>query len=122
MAQVGVLLMVFVGAVKCGENLQAITDRSVLSFGHVATMIVGVIAVHLTLLLLGIVCARWLKFDRGDTIAVAFSGSQNSLMVGAYLAQAIGPLAILPMVAYHAAQLIIDTMLADRWRRGDPAR
>ena len=39
-------------------------------------------------------------------------------MVGAYLALAVGPLAILPMVAYHAAQLIIDTLLADWLRDG----
>jgi sodium/bile acid cotransporter 7 len=80
-------------------------------------MIVGVVAVHVTLLLLAIGAARGFRFDRGDTIAVAFAGSQNSLMVGAYLAQTIGPLAILPMVAYHAAQLIIDTLIADRWRQ-----
>ncbi len=121
LAQAGVLVMVFAGAVKCGEKLQAITDHSLLSFGHVATMIGGVVAVHTALLLLGIGCARALQFDRPDTIAVAFSGSQNSLMVGAYLAQAIGPLAILPMVTYHASQLIIDTLVADRWRRSDPA-
>ena len=35
---------------------------------------------------------------------------------GLYLAVAVGPLAILPMVAYHAAQLVIDTLLADWWR------
>ena len=33
----------------------------------------------------------------------------------------IGPLAILPMVAYHAAQLIIDTLLADWLRNGSTA-
>ena len=51
-----------------------------------------------------------------DAIAVAFSGSQKTLMVGAYIALAVGPLAILPMVAYHAAQLIVDTLVADWWR------
>jgi predicted Na+-dependent transporter len=29
---------------------------------------------------------------------------------------AVGPLAILPMVTYHAAQLIVDTLVADWWR------
>jgi len=120
-AQIGVLVMVFVGAVKCGERLQAITDHSLLSITNLTTMILGVIAVHLALLLIGITAARWLGFERGDIIAVAFAGSQNSLMVGAYLAQTIGPLAILPMVAYHAAQLVIDTLIADRWRRTSPA-
>ena len=94
-----------------------ITDSTLLSFANLAAMIFGVIAVHVALLLFGIGSARRLGFDRGDTIAVAFAGSQNSLMVGAYLAQTIGPLAILPMVAYHAAQLVIDTLIADRWRQ-----
>jgi sodium/bile acid cotransporter 7 len=117
LAQIGVLVMVFIGAVKCGERMQAITDRSLLSATNILTMIVGVIAVHVALLLIAITSSRRIGFERGDTIAVAFSGSQNSLMVGAYLAQAIGPLAILPMVAYHAAQLVIDTLIADRWRQ-----
>jgi sodium/bile acid cotransporter 7 len=117
LAQIGVLVMVFVGAVKCGERLQAITDRTLLSATNLTAMIVGVIAVHVALLVIAICSACWLGFERGDRIAVAFSGSQNSLMVGAYLAQTIGPLAILPMVAYHAAQLIIDTLIADRWRQ-----
>ncbi len=46
-----------------------------------------------------------------------FSGSQKTLTVAIYLALAVSPLAILPMVAYHAAQLVIDTLIADRWRR-----
>jgi hypothetical protein len=33
---------------------------------------------------------------------------------------AIGPLAIIPMVAYHAAQLVIDTLVADWLRRQTP--
>ena len=115
-AQCGVLLMVFVGAVSCGVQLEVIADRSLLSFGNVATMIIAVVAVHLALLLLGVVAARGFAFDRSDVIAVAFSGSQKTIMVGAFLALAVGPLAILPMVAYHAAQLVIDTLVADRWR------
>jgi sodium/bile acid cotransporter 7 len=117
-AQLGVLLMVLVGAVRCGEQLQATADRSVLSAGNLAAMILSVIAIHLALVQIGISSARWVGFDREDAIAVAFSGSQKTLMVGSYLALAVSPLAIFPMVAYHAAQLIIDTLIADRWRRG----
>jgi hypothetical protein len=42
-------------------------------------------------------------------------------MVGAYLSLAVGPLAILPMVAYHASQLVIDTLVAD-WLRQRPSK
>jgi solute carrier family 10 (sodium/bile acid cotransporter), member 7 len=119
-AQCGVLLMVAVGAVKCGDELQ-IPNRSSLALLDLASMIACVAAVHLALLMFGAIAARNLGYARGDAIAVAFSGSQKTLMVGAYLAKAVNPLAILPMVAYHATQLIIDTLIADRWRRHDAA-
>lgn len=115
-AQLGVLLMVFVGAVSCGEQLAAMPDESVMSTGNVVMMVLSVTAVHVSLLLLGYGLSRGLQIARPDAIAVTFSGSQKTLMVGAYVAQAVGPLAILPMVAYHAAQLVIDTILAD-WLR-----
>jgi sodium/bile acid cotransporter 7 len=115
-AQIGVLLMVLLGAVDCGERLGAASNGSAISAGSITMMVLAVTAVHVTLLLLGFGLSKALGFDRADAIPVAFAGSQKTLMVGAYLAVAVGPLAILPMVAYHAAQLIIDTLLAD-WLR-----
>jgi sodium/bile acid cotransporter 7 len=114
LAQIGVLLMVFVGAVECGSRLTA-AEAAVTTI-DVALLIAGVVFVHVALLLLGFVFSRALRFSRDDAIGVAISGSQKTLMVGAYLAMAIGPLAILPMVAYHATQLVIDTLVAD-WLR-----
>jgi solute carrier family 10 (sodium/bile acid cotransporter), member 7 len=121
LAQIGVLVIVFVGAANCGMQLKTIDDRSLLSARHLTVMIAGAALVHLALWLIGVALARGFGFDRNDAIAVGFSGSQKTLMVGAYLALAVGPLAILPMVAYHAAQLVIDTLIADRWRRGNIA-
>ncbi|MEX0641648.1 MAG: bile acid:sodium symporter [Pirellulales bacterium] len=120
-AQIGVLVMVLVGAVGCGEKLQGVSDGSVLSARNLAIMILAVTAVHVLLLTLGwALSTTALQFNRADAIAVAFSGSQKTLMVGAYIALVVGPLAILPMVAYHAAQLIVDTLVADWWRgRGE---
>jgi sodium/bile acid cotransporter 7 len=114
LAQIGVLLMVFVGAVECGSRLTA-AEAAVTTI-DVALLIAGVVFVHVALLLLGFVFSRALRFSRDDAIGVAISGSQKTLMVGAYLAMAVGPLAILPMVAYHATQLVIDTLVAD-WLR-----
>ena len=117
-AQIGVLLIVFLGAVNCGLRLQQISNGSAVSAGSISVMVLAVAGVHVVLLLLGIGLSQSLRFTRADAIAVAFAGSQKTLMVGAYLALAVGPLAILPMVAYHAAQLVIDTLVADWFRRG----
>jgi sodium/bile acid cotransporter 7 len=117
-AQVGVLLMVLIGAVNCGERIQHASDGAVLSAGNVVMVIAAVTAVHGILLASGFALAKALRFSRGDSIAVVFSGSQKTLMVGAYLALAVGPLAILPMVAYHAVQLVVDTLIADSLRHG----
>jgi predicted Na+-dependent transporter len=38
-------------------------------------------------------------------------------MIGLDVALGFGGLAVLPMVAYHAVQLVVDTVLAD-WLRG----
>ncbi len=122
LAQVGVLVMVLVSAVYCGERLSAASGDSSISFGAIAGLIVAVAAVHVAVLSVGYLLAQQLKFSNSDAIAVAFSGSQKTLMVGAYLAVAVGPLAILPMVAYHAAQLVIDTLLADWWRNRAASR
>ena len=93
-------------------------DRgSVASAGNVAMMIVAVGTVHVALLGLGFGLSRVLHIARAEAIAVAFSGSQKTLMIGAYLALSVGPLAILPMVAYHATQLVVDTLVADWLRR-----
>ena len=118
LAQVGVLLMVFVGAVDCGKRLSAPRGDVVVTARDVVLLIVAVMLVHIALLTLGFVLSKLLRIDRPDAIAVAFAGSQKTLMVGAYLALAVGPLAILPMVAYHASQLIIDTLVAD-WLKRD---
>jgi sodium/bile acid cotransporter 7 len=116
MAQVGILLMVLIGAVDCGERLAALESDSIVTPGTLALMIVAVTAVHMMLVIAGFALSRAISIGRDDAIAVAFSGSQKTLMVGAFLATAVAPLAILPMVAYHAAQLVIDTLIAD-WMR-----
>jgi sodium/bile acid cotransporter 7 len=115
LAQIGVLAMVLIGAVGCGLKLEAMADDTILTATNVLLLIGGVAAVHLSALWLGLRSSRALGFAEPDSIAVAFAGSQKTLMVGAYVALAVGPLAILPMVAYHAMQLFVDTLIADRW-------
>ena len=56
-------------------------------------------------------------FSRAQQIAVGIAGSQKTLMVGLDIAITyVGGLAILPMVVYHVAQLLADTVIADRLR------
>ncbi len=122
LAQSGILVMVFIGAVYCGERLAAVEEDSPVSLSTAALMIAVVVTVHVVLLAMGFLLSRAFSFERADAIGVAFAGSQKTLMVGVYLTLAVGPLAILPMVAYHAAQLIIDTLIADWLRqRGEVA-
>jgi sodium/bile acid cotransporter 7 len=62
-------------------------------------------------------------FPRKDAIAVAFSGSQKTLPVGAMLVAdyfPTFPLAIVPILFFHAGQLLIDTYLAERLAEQDP--
>ena len=60
---------------------------------------------------------------RAERIAVGFSGSQKTLLVGLAVSvedYANFPLACLPMVAYHVGQLLVDTVIADKLRaRGE---
>jgi solute carrier family 10 (sodium/bile acid cotransporter), member 7 len=115
-AQIGILQMVLIGAVDCGERLAALESDSVVSLTNLVLMVFAVTAVHVVLVVAGLGFSRIFLIGRDDAIAVAFSGGQKTLMVGAFLATAVAPLAILPMVAYHAAQLVIDTLIADRLR------
>lgn len=116
-AQIGILSMVFVGAVGCGQRIHEAANGQALTLRNVVVMLVGVAVVHLVLFVVGMSAARTLAMSRPDCIAVGIAGSQKTLMVGLYLALQFGPLAILPMVGYHATQLIIDTLLADWLRR-----
>jgi len=117
LAQIGVLAMVLVGAVRSGKTLAAVDGRAILTVANLTYMIAAVAVVHVSVLLLGLRTSRALGVVWPDSIAVAFAGSQKTLMVGAYVALAVGPLAILPMVAYHAVQLFVDTLIADRWAK-----
>lgn len=70
---------------------------------------------------------RQLRFSTADTVAALFCGSQKSLANGAPIAKilfaahpALG-LIILPLILYHQTQLVVCTLLAQRYaaRSGD---
>lgn len=92
--------------------------------GQVALMIACVLAVHLSMVWLGWWISGQIGLSREDQVAVAFAGSQKTLMVGLWVAVTYFPqgLSMLPMVTYHCGQLICDSFIAEWWATGtDPA-
>ena len=86
-------------------------------------MIALVLAIHLSMLALGHLAGVWLGMSREARIAVGFAGSQKTLLVGLTVAvedYGFLALAVLPMVAYHVGQLLVDTLIADRLRATAP--
>jgi sodium/bile acid cotransporter 7 len=115
--QLGILSMVFVGAVECGRQIAGLEEGLAPLAEHIVAMCALVAAVHLAAWYFGYWTAGRLGLSDPDRIGVAFAGSQKTLMVGLAIAIDFGGLAVLPMVAYHVEQLLIDTVLADRLRR-----
>jgi sodium/bile acid cotransporter 7 len=122
--QCGMLVMVLRGIARCGETLSGKAASGMggaigpLGWGM---LLAAVLAVHLVTLVVGQGLGRVLRLPREDWIAVGFAGSQKTLLLGLGLAISysgtFGPLAVLPMVAYHVAQLLVDTLIADRLRQ-----
>lgn len=112
-AQWGVLTMVLFGAIKTGLTLRAGAGAGLI--GELGAMLAAVVAIHLLVLGVGVTLARWLGLSPEERIAVGFAGSQKTLMVGLQAGLALG-ITILPMVAYHVSQLLIDAWIADRVR------
>jgi sodium/bile acid cotransporter 7 len=105
--------MVFLGSIQMGETLAKAHSPTLLA--QILLMLFAVQVVHLGVLYVGVSLARAFRMPRQDQIAVGFAGSQKTLMVGLQVSMDLG-VSILPMVAYHVGQLLVDTLIADRWR------
>ena len=119
-AQLGILSIVFVGAVRCGQRIDELDGQLTSVAGQIILMLVLVAAVHLTAWWLGFWTAARMGLAHAEQLAVAFAGSQKTLMVGLAIALPFGGLTVLPMLSYHVEQLLIDTMLAERLRQSSP--
>ncbi len=119
MAQLGLLLMVLLGAVETDRRMAAGTT-ALGGWGALLAMLGLATLVHLTALGAAIVAARSAGLTRAQQIAVGIAGSQKTLMVGLEIAIGFGA-SVLPMIAFHVSQLIVDTVVVDRWRRADQA-
>jgi predicted Na+-dependent transporter len=85
--------------------------------GAVLEVIVACLGLHLLAQAVGFWSSRWMGVDRPRRTAVAFSCSQKTLPVALLIFDRYFrafPLAILPLVAYHFGQLVVDTFVADR--------
>ena len=130
--QIGILIMVFLGAIQMGQHLHATapaatTAQPVNDDGSIESALPTVTAlqilwtvllaaaIHLVAMAMGWSAAARTGVARPQQIGVAISGSQKTLMIGLKLAMDCG-VSILPMVAFHVGQLLMDTFIADRWR------
>ena len=116
LAQCGILIMVFSGAVQAGLKLQNQSGEATLRPFDWVAMLAAVIFLHVAMFTVGLLAAGLMRLAPEDTIAVGIAGSQKTLMVGVHIGVSYGGLAMLPMVAYHVCQLLIDTVIADWWR------
>ena len=118
-AQVGILCIVLLGSISMRLRLSN-HGVGAIQLNLLAATIVSVLVLHLSILLMGIQLGRWTGHSKPDQIAIAFAGSQKTLMVGLSTALSMG-LNIIPIVAYHALQLIVDTLIADQFRHRNEA-
>ncbi len=113
--QFGILTMVLLGSIQMGQRIRFSSDAHALTIQQVIEVTVLASLLHLLVLGIGWWLAAQTRIARPQKIAVAIGGSQKTLMVGLKLAIDCG-VSILPMVVYHISQLVLDTILADRWR------
>jgi sodium/bile acid cotransporter 7 len=128
-AQSSILFLVFLSACAGGVKLQGQGDISTQVLG-IAIVWLTCVAIHLTALAVAWYGGGAFGFDRKDRIGATFAGSQKTLPIGVYLAtdaatfggaeaflgQAV-PFAVFPMLMFHASQLFLDTIIADRMKQ-----
>lgn len=135
LAQCGILVMVCFGSVASADRMRA-TDLghttaanraeiageaiagSRTTKGPAAIIAVGGIAisVHLVAFFVAITVSKRLGHEPATQIAVGIAGSQKTLMVGLQIALDCG-VSVLPMIIYHVGQLMVDTVIVQRWAK-----
>ncbi len=121
--QLGILWMVLLGSTQMGEHLNNVdasgNGTPSTSMWEILWTVFLTAAIHLLAMALGWYSAAQTGIPRKQRIGVAISGSQKTLMIGLKIALDCG-VSIVPMVAFHVGQLLIDTLIADRWRKHSP--
>lgn len=114
--QAGILVMVAFGAAAGQMASRSDPTAAVATFPGWMFVIVSVVIVHAVGWAIGVAITRKMGETPAVQIAVGFAGSQKTLLVGLQIAMAAGG-SVMPMLAIHVSQLIVDTVVADRWRR-----
>ena len=117
-AQGLILVLVFAAAsLKAGPRL----GEEGVDLGDVALVWACCLGLHLAAMVVGGAGARLMRFSREDRIAVLFGSSQKTLPIGVFLATSTEfgfgeayPLAVFPMLMFHATQLFVDTIIAGK--------
>jgi len=88
-----------------------------------AALSVGMVALFFTVFFIVNLVCRLLKFNREDRITTLFCGSKKSLVHGATMSKVILPdpqlagVLLLPTMLYHAYQLVVVSMIAQRFAK-----
>lgn len=86
----------------------------------------GVIVISIVLLAISLIAAYWLarsmELNRADQITIMLAASQKSLASGIPMAQvlfasSVVGIMVLPLMIYHQIQLMVCSVLAQRWGR-----
>ena len=117
-SQIGILSIVFLGSIPSGIRLRE--SGSDFPFTELAIGIACMLLVHVVVLFAGRLIAKQLGMTHQEQIAVAFAGSQKTLMIGLSIAVSL-QVSILPLLAFHSLQLVIDTVIADRFVANEAA-
>ena len=115
--QIGILAMVVFGSVASALSAGGGESQAAMGWIAGAGVLLAANVVHCSALTIGILSARAASLGRASQIAIGIAGSQKTLMVGLQIAIDCG-VSVVPMIVYHLSQLVIDTIVADRWRRG----
>lgn len=88
-----------------------------LSVLDLVVLAVGMLALFFIVFGFITVVSRWLHFSREDRITALFCGSKKSLVQGSVMAKVLFPgsaagVVLLPIMIYHALQLIVASILA----------
>ncbi|MBN1662391.1 MAG: bile acid:sodium symporter [Deltaproteobacteria bacterium] len=109
------VLMIILNAVSSS------TDRIIEAGIAILGIFIFMILLHVCILLMNYGVSRLIRLDQPSTAAFTIHVSQKTLTVSylvwsGYFAGAF-PMALIPAIAYHITQMIMDTFVADWFRR-----
>lgn len=117
LAQVCILVTVFFSAYNAGPQLAI--GRATPALAAILLVWGSTVAIHIAGLVIGYWGGRLLGLSMENTIAASFAGSQKTLPIGILVAESVArtglPFAVFPMLMFHASQLVVDTIVADRF-------